>query len=127
MLIKLLCFLCGMIVMWLLSYVFSLGHSINLLRETQRSCAVLFIESEQSLQEILHLKYLAMVEADRSEQNIIAQKYIDQLNISNVKKTAMNNYISTFPPSYTHILEYSTWEELEDYVDKKVQQHKEQL
>lgn len=124
MLIKVLCFFAGMFAMWLLSYMLSVGHSINVLKQTQRGCAALFIESEQGVQEILQLKYLAMVEADRSEQNIISQKYIDQMNLSGVKKILMRNYVSTFPASYNHVMEYSSWEELEDYVNKVVQEKK---
>ena len=66
-----------------------------------------------------------MEEAKRSEQNIVAQKYIDQLNLSGVKKTIMRNYVASFPPSYHHVMEYSTWDELEDYVNSVVRQKKE--
>ena len=125
MLIKILCFLSGMIVMWLLNYFLGVGHSINLLKQTQRSCAALFITSEQGCHEILQLKYLAMVEADRSDQNIISQKYIDQLNVDSIKKSIMRNYVGTFPSSYHHIMEYTTWEELEQYVDSFMQAERE--
>jgi len=107
--------------MCLLSYMISVGHSINILRQTQQSCAALFIASEEGLQQILFLKYLAMEEADRSPRNITAQKYIDQLNIDSVKKSIMKTYVETFPSTYSHTLEYTTWEELEEYVDKFVQ------
>ena len=68
------------------------------------------------------LKYLAMQEADRSEQNIVAQKYIDQLNIDSIKKSIMRNYVTIFPNSYSHIMEYSTWEEMEQYINKTIQE-----
>ena len=125
MLVKILCFLSGMIIMWLLNYFLGIGHSITLLKETQRNCALLFTTSEQGFHEILQLKYLAMVEAKRTEQNIISQKYIDQLNVDNMKKSIMRNYAGVFPISYRHIMEYTTWEELEDYVNKMVRDIKE--
>ena len=117
MLVKVLCFLSGMIMMWLLGYFLGIGHSITLLKETQRNCAALFTASEQGFHEILQLKYLAMAEAKRSDQNIISQKYIDQLNVDNMKKSIMRNYAGVFPINYRHIIEYTTWEELEQYVD----------
>ena len=116
-----------MIFMWLLSYVTSVGHSVNLIKQTQNSCAALFIESETGVQEILQLKYLAMREAKRSEQNITAQKYIDQINLGGVKKAIMRNYVSNFPSSYSHVMEYANWEQLENYVNQQVKQKKENL
>ena len=109
----------GMVISSLFRYMMNLGHSINVLRQTQRSCAALFVISEQGLQEILHLKYIAMEEANRSQQNITAQKYIDQMNVMSIKSSIMRNYVGTFPKSYEHIMEYSTWEEMEKYVNKE--------
>ena len=122
MLEYLLCFGLGVLLSWLFTYVMSLGHAIGVLKQTQISCAALFVASEQGLQEILMLKYLAMQEADRSEQNIVAQKYIDQLNIDSIKKSIMRNYVTIFPNSYSHIMEYSTWEEMEQYINKTIQE-----
>ena len=124
MLTNTLCFLGGMITMYALSYVASIGHSINVLKQTQQSCAALFVASEEGLQQILFLKYLAMEEADRSSQNITMQKYIDQLNIDSIKKSIMRTYVETFPGAYSHALEYKSWEELEEYVNKLVQTNK---
>ncbi len=124
MLVNIFWFLMGMIVMYLLRYLMSFGHSVNVIKQTQHSCALLFTESEQGLHEVLELKYIAMREAERSDQNIIAQKYIDQLNISTIQKSIMRNYVGTFPSSYRHVMEYSSWEELEDYVNKFVQDQK---
>ena len=125
MLINTLCFIMGMLMMYLLSCVISIGHSINVLKQTQQSCAALLLESEQGLQEIFHLKYIAMAEAQRSEQNITAQKYIDQLNLQSIKTSIMRNYVGAFPVAYHNIMEYSTWEELEDYINKFVKEQKE--
>ena len=61
---------------------------------------------------------MAMEEANRTEQNITAQKYIDQLNIDSIKKSIMRNYVQTFPEQYKHVMDYNDWEELEDYVNK---------
>ena len=113
--------------MWCLNYLMVLGHSINVLKQTQQSCAALFVVSEQGLHEVLQLKYIAMEEAKRTEQNIIAQKYIDQLNIDSVKKSIMRNYVLSFPKSYHHVMEYTDWEELEMYVNKITQEKKESL
>ena len=125
MLINVLCVFGGMVMMWCLSYLMTLGHSVNILKQTQQSCAALFTVSEQGLQEILQLKYLAMKEADRTEQNITAQKYIDQLNISSIKTSIMRNYVQTFPEQYKHVMDYNDWEELEDYVNKFAKDNKE--
>ena len=112
------CFVLGIIVTKVFNYLTSLGYSILVLKQTQKSCAALFVASEQGLQEILHLKYIAMSEAKRSEQNITAQKYIDQMNIDSIKKSIMRNYKSVYPAAYQDSMEYSTWEEMEDYVNK---------
>ena len=114
-----------MMVMWCLNYLMALGHSVNILKQTQQSCAALFIVSEEGLQEILQLKYMAMEEANRTEQNITAQKYIDQLNIDSIKKSIMRNYTQTFPEQYKHVMDYNDWEELEDYVNKFAKNNKE--
>jgi len=111
-------FLVGFVCCALFSYVMALGHSINLLKLTQRQCAALFLVSEQGLQEILFLKYLAMEESGRSEQNVTAQKYIDQMSIGSVKKTIMRNFVNEYPESYKHALEYTNWEEMEKYVNE---------
>ena len=111
--------------MWCLNILMSLGHSVSILKQTQQSCAALFLVSEEGLQEILELKYLTMKEANRTEQNIIAQKYIDQLNIGNIKKSIMKNYTNNFPENYKHTMEYNNWDELEDYVNNFVKQNKE--
>jgi hypothetical protein len=124
-LVNILCFVAGMFFMYISSWIISLGHSINILRQVQRSCAELFIQGEEGLHQIFHLKYIAMEEAKKSEQNIITQKYIDQLNLNSIKSSIMRNYIGVFPAKYAHILEYSSWEELEDYVNKLVQTNKE--
>ena len=71
---------------------------------------------------VLNLKYLVLEESNRSEQNITAQKYIDQLNIDTVKKTIMKNYVLAFPSSYEHILEYKTWEEMESFINKTLKE-----
>ena len=113
-----------MVIMYCLSSILALGHSINILKQTQQSVAAMFTQSEQGLQEVLQLKYIAMEEAKRSEQNIRAQQYIDQLGIQSIKTAVMRNYVATFPKSYLHIMEYSTWEELEDYVNEFTRNNK---
>lgn len=125
MLTNLLCFTAGMTLMWILNYLMGLGHAIAILKQTQQSCAALFTTAAQGLHEVLELKYIAMREAKRSDQNIIAQKYIDQLNIDSVQKSIMRNYVGVFPSSYHNIIEFTTWEELETYVNKFVQKQKE--
>jgi len=117
-------FFAGIMVSWFFSYLMMLGHSINLLKQAQRSCAALFITSEQGLLEVLHLKYLAMEEANRSPQNITAQKYIDQMNINSVQKTIMKNYVRVFPGKYENIMDYSTWEEMEIFVNAALKEGK---
>ena len=117
MLTNLICVIGGMIVMWCLNYIIAVGHSVNILKQTQKNCASLFITSEQGLQEVLVLKYLAMKEANRTEQNITAQKYIDQMSIRSVQSAIMRNYVNSFPTNYLHLIEYTSWEELEQYVD----------
>jgi len=102
----------------------SVGHSIIMIKQAQQSCAALLLVSEQGLLEILNLKYLAMEEANRSEQNITAQKYIDQMNLDSVKKSIMRNYVNTFPQSYSHLNEFTDWEELEQYVNKFAKEEK---
>lgn len=125
MLLNVGCFVMGMVIMYLFSCLVSLGHSVNILKQTQQSCAALFMQSEEGLQEIFQLKYIAMSEAGRSEQNITAQKYIDQLNLNSVKSSIMRNYVGVFPASYHHTMEYATWEELEDYVNKFMKKQRE--
>tara|TARA_R110002110_G_scaffold53401_1_gene154274 strand:- start:2980 stop:3363 length:384 start_codon:yes stop_codon:yes gene_type:complete len=110
-------FVVGAVVSYFFSYLMSLGHSINVLKQTQKSCAALFVTSEQGLQEILYLKYMAMDETGRSQQSITAQKYIDQMSIDSVRKAIMRNYTGVFPQQYKNIMEYTSWEEMEDYVN----------
>ena len=86
----------------------------------------MFIQSEQGLQEILQLKYIAMEEAKRTKQNITAQQYIDQLNIDSIKNSVMRNYISVFPESYSHLIKFRTWSELENYVNSVTVKEKEE-
>ena len=112
--------------MWCLNHLSALGRSVIILKQTQQSCAALFTSCEQGFQEILQLKYMAMKEANRTEQNITAQKYIDQLNISSLKGSIMRNYVACFPAAYLHIMEFSSWDELEDYVNETVRKNKEQ-
>ena len=115
-------FCIGVITTYFFSYLVALGHSIVVLKQAQKSCAALLIISEQGLREVLQLKYLAMEEAKRSQQNITAQKYIDELSITSVRKSIMRNFVATFPTSYSNVLEYSTWEEMEQYVNETQQQ-----
>ena len=110
-------FIAGVLVTYFFSYLMALGYSVNVIKQTQRSCAALFVTSEQGLLEILHIKYLAMEESGRSQQNITAQKYIDQMNIDSIRKTIMRNYVTVFPEGYKNVMEYSTWEEMEAYVN----------
>ena len=125
MLTNLLFFLMGMLMMYFLSYLLSLGHSIIVIKNTQHSCAIMFVEMYQGLHEILELKYLTMQESNRSKHNVKAQKHIDGLNIKRIKKSIMNNYVDTFPASYEYLMEFQTWEELENYVNKFAQAKKE--
>jgi len=120
----LLVFSLGVVVSYFFTYVMSLGHSVNILKTTQRSCSALFIVSEQGIQEILHLKYIAMKESGRSQQNITSQKYIDQMSLDSVRKTIMRNYTRSFPESYSHLMEYTSWEEMVDWVNKEIKQGK---
>ena len=60
-----------------------------------------------------------MSEAKRSEQNIIAQRHIDQMNVESIKLAIMRNFVNEFPSSYKHTLEYTTWKEMEDFVIKE--------
>jgi len=117
-------FFMGMVLTYFFSYIVALGHSINVLKQTQKDCAALFITSEQGLQEIFHIKYLAMKDSSRSEQNITAQKYIDQMSLKSVRKAIFRNYIGVFPKKYGHIMEYSSWEEMEDYVNSLIKSGK---
>ena len=125
MLTNIICVIGGMIIMWCLNYIMAVGYSVNVLKQTQQSCAALFTTAEQGLQEVLVLKYIAMQEANRTEQNITAQKYIDQMNIKSIQSAVIRNYVNCFPLNYQHIIEYTTWEELECYVDKIVKNKKE--
>jgi hypothetical protein len=114
------CFLLGMVFMYIFSSIMAVGHSVVTLQEVQKSVAALFLVCEQGIQETLQLKYLAMEEANRSEQNITAQKYIDQMSLDSVRKTVMRNFLRTFPSRYENLLEYKTWEEMESYVNNLV-------
>tara|TARA_R110000822_G_scaffold148086_2_gene287019 strand:+ start:601 stop:1032 length:432 start_codon:yes stop_codon:yes gene_type:complete len=125
MLINFMWFIIGMAIMWCLNYFMGQGRSALLLHQTQKDCAILFTSCHQGLEEVYELKYLAMREAERSEHNLAAQQHIDKININNIKKVIMRNYVTQFPNSYRHVLEYNTWEELEDYVNKLVQTNKE--
>ena len=60
-----------------------------------------------------------MEDAKRSEQNIIAQRHIDQMNLDSIKMTIMRNYVNSFPQSYKHTMEYSTWKEMENFIIKE--------
>lgn len=111
-------FLAGAVVTHIFSYLMTLGRSVLVLDQLQKNVAALFLISEHGLDQVLHLKYLAMQEAQRTDQNIVAQKYIDQMNIDSVKKTIMRNYCNTFPENYKHIMKYATWEEMSQYVEK---------
>ena len=117
MLENLLYLITGMIITLLFNYVLGIGASVLILKQVQKSCAILFVTSAQGLQEILELKYMAMREANRSDQNVMAQRYIDQMNIDSIKATIMKNYTNVFPSSYENIMEFSNWEELEKYVN----------
>jgi hypothetical protein len=117
-------FVFGMMTAYMFSSVMALGHSVLLLKETQKNCAVLFLVSEQGLQETLTLKYLAMKEANRSEQNIVAQRHIDQTNIDSIRKTIMRNFQRVYPDKYTNVLEYTTWEEMQSYVNRVTNEEK---
>ena len=112
-------FIIGMVVSQLFKYVMSLGWSISILNQTQKSCAALFLLSERGLQQVLELKYIEMEDAKRSEQNIIAQRHIDQMNLDSIKMTIMRNYVNSFPQSYKHTMEYSTWKEMENFIIKE--------
>ena len=117
MLENLLYLITGMIITLLFNYVLGIGASVLILKQVQKSCAILFVTSAQGLQEILELKYMAMREANRSDQNVMAQRYIDQMNIDSIKATIMKNYTNVFPSSYENIMEFSNWKELEKYVN----------
>ena len=112
-------FVIGMIVSQLFKYIMSLGLSVIILKQTQQSCAALFTLSAHGLQQVLEIKYIEMADAKKSEQNIMAQRHIDQINVESVKAAIMRNYVGTFPSSYKHIMEYSTWNEMEDFVFNK--------
>ena len=118
-------FVIGVIVMWCVNVLMSLGHSVVLLKQTQHDCAMLFTICHQGLIEVLELKYLSMKEADRSDQNIMAQRHIDQISIDGARRAIMRNYVNTFPSSYSHILAYASWHELENYVNRATQNNKE--
>ena len=112
------CFFIGMFFMYCLSALMALGHSVNILRRAQISVAAMFLVSEQGINEVLQLKYLIMKEAKRSEQNITAQIHIDQVSLQSVRKSIMRNYLTTFPESYSNIMEYRTWEEMEKFANR---------
>ena len=116
------CFTLGLFFSYFLSYVSALGHSVMAVKETQKSCAALFLICEQGIQETLQLKYMVMEEAKKSEQNITAQKYIDQMSLDSVRKTVIRNFVRTFPERYQNLLEYKNWEEMENYVNELVKQ-----
>ena len=114
------CFLSGVVFMYILSSVMAVGHSVLTLQEVQKSVAAMLLVCEQGIQETLQLKYLAMEEANRSEQNITSQKYIDQMSLDSVRKTVMRNVLRTFPSRYENLLQYKTWEEMENYINDLV-------
>ena len=112
-------FIIGMVVSQLFKYVMSLGWSIIILKQAQKSCASLFLLSDQGLRQILELKYIEMKDANRSEQNIIAQRHIDQINLESVRGSIIRNYVNSFPQSYKHIMDFSTWKEMENFIIKE--------
>ena len=97
----------------------SLGLSVIILNQTQESCAALFTLSSLGLQRVLELKYIEMADSERSEKNIMAQRHIDQINVESIKSSIMRNYINSFPSSYKHTMQYSTWKEMENFVYNK--------
>lgn len=125
MLINIASFLIGMIVMWCIQYLQLLGSTIYILKDVQRNIAAMFVASETGIQEILQLKYIAMKEAKRTEQNITAQMHIDQVSVQSLRKAVMTNYVSAFPSSYLSAIEYTSWEEMADYVNREAQKNKE--
>ena len=125
MLINILSFFIGMAVMWCLHYLYFIGSVIYVLKEVQRNIAAMFVTSETGLQEILQLKYIAMKEANRSEQNITAQQHIDQVSIESLRTAVMRNYVACFPKSYSTAIEFTTWEEMANYVNRLTQKNKE--
>ena len=112
-------FVTGMIVSQLFKYVMSLGWSILILKQTQKSCAALLALSAHGLQQVLELKYIEMADTNRSEQNILAQRHIDQVNVESVKSAIMRNFVNSFPSSYKHTMEYSSWKEMENFIYKE--------
>lgn len=117
-------FLFGFVFSWFFTYVMALGSSVKVIIDLQRSCASLFIISEQGLQEIMELKYIAMKEAKRSEHNINAQRRIDKTNIDSIKKSIMRNYLVNYPEQYSHVMRYSTWEEMQQFVNDIVKERR---
>jgi hypothetical protein len=104
--------------------IYLVGTGVIVLKNVQKSIAMMLIMCEQGIQEILELKYISMKDSDRSEQNIIAQRHIDQMNVDSIRKTVVRNYVNSYPPQYMHSIEFTNWKELEQFVDVLVKNNK---
>lgn len=124
MLYNIVSFLIGMVAMWCLMKIYYLGSAIMILKEIQKSIAMMLIVCEQGVQEVLELKYISMKEANRSEQNIIAQRHIDQVNVDSIRSAVMRNYVSSYPAEYSNTIEFTNWRELESFVNDLVKNNK---
>ena len=115
----------GVIIIRIWDYLYATGAIVLAVKSCIKDSAIMIAKNVQSVQEVNHLKYIALEMSDKDEKYIQFQKAMDTRELHSMKNTTIRNFINSIPPKYNHLVPFSDWGTAMDYINAELQKQKE--
>jgi len=109
-------FLIGFVSHMVWAYVLHLGYSMILVKETTEDALRLVGKASQTAYQIYELKYLMLMQMDKTEMQIEHERRVDEFQLKSIKDTMIRNMITNYPPRYAHLLKFDDWDSAMEYL-----------
>ena len=94
----------GVIIIRIWDYLYATGAIVLAVKSCIKDSAIMIAKNVQSIQEVNHLKYIALEMSDKDEKYIQFQKAMDTRELHSMKNTTIRNFINSIPPKYNHLI-----------------------
>ena len=119
-----LAFIAGIIVCKLMRGLLTFGYSAIILKQVHDDSLKIMGIISQDLTEIHHLKFLELQKAGKSNKEIEIAQNVSDYHRKSIQDTIIRNFISTFPKSYSSILQFCDWESAMQHLDELIKEER---
>ncbi len=117
-------FVCGMAFIRFWNYIFNLGRSTIMIKNTINDCLLMMSANLQAAHEAHEIKYYALELAERNEKYIDFQKKVDEQQLKTIQNTIIRNFISSVPHQHSHLIKFHNWETAMVELTKEIKRRK---